>query len=153
MSQEERWNDRDLTYSAWHRPKSTGRFVGIEKAQLLAMIDLDVCLYVEYDDATKDPVMLAEVARDIGQEWKTATVTQRLAERANIPAFTVLYTLANHSNPSDERWSDIYEFRVRMIYPYKGQWERMIPRQWAEKLLQIRLLGSQAVDQALKLRK
>jgi hypothetical protein len=43
--QEERFGNRDRTYSAWHRRSSVRRFVGIEKAQLLAMIDLDGALY------------------------------------------------------------------------------------------------------------
>lgn len=44
--QEERYGNRDRTYSAWHRRLSTRRFVGLERAQLLAMIDLDAALYV-----------------------------------------------------------------------------------------------------------
>ena len=50
--QEEKYGTRDRAYSAWHRRKSTRRFIGIEHAQLLAMIDLDASLYVEYDDGT-----------------------------------------------------------------------------------------------------
>lgn len=79
--QEERYGTRDRTYSAWHRRLSTRRFVGIDRAQLLAMIDLDASLYVEYDDRTKEPVALIETARDVGQEHKPVTVTRRLAVR------------------------------------------------------------------------
>lgn len=68
--QEERFNIRDLTYSAWHRRLSTRRFVGIEKAQSLAMIDLDGALYIEYDDGSKRPVALIETAIDVGQHTK-----------------------------------------------------------------------------------
>ena len=79
MTQEERRGTRDMSYSAWHRRKSTSRFVGIEKAQTLAMIDLDAALYVEYDDSEKRPLALIEVAVDVGQRWKAGTVTQLLA--------------------------------------------------------------------------
>ena len=58
MAQEEKYGNRDLTYSAWHRRRSTGRFVGIEHAQLLAMIDMDHTLWIEYDDGSKEPVAL-----------------------------------------------------------------------------------------------
>jgi hypothetical protein len=36
---DERYGTRDRTYSAWHRRLSTRRFVGIDRAQLLAMLD------------------------------------------------------------------------------------------------------------------
>lgn len=65
--QEEQYGTRDLTYSAWHRRLSTRRFVGIERAQALAMIDLDAALYIEYDQGSKHPVALIETARDVGQ--------------------------------------------------------------------------------------
>ena len=64
MSQEERHGTRDRSYSAWHRRQSTRRYIGIEKATLLAMIDLDASLYVEYDDGTKEPLALIETAQD-----------------------------------------------------------------------------------------
>ena len=51
--QEEIYGTRDRAYSAWHRRGSTRRYVGIDRAQLLAMIDLDAALYVEYDNGTK----------------------------------------------------------------------------------------------------
>lgn len=41
MSQEECYSVRDRSYPAWHRWHSTRRFVGIDRAQLLAMVDLD----------------------------------------------------------------------------------------------------------------
>ena len=92
MTQVERTGERDLTYSAWHRRDSIKRFVGPEKAQLLAMIDIDVVLFVEYDDSTKEPVCLIETALDTGQSIKPSTVTRKLAEKAKLPAYTLLYT-------------------------------------------------------------
>ena len=115
--QVERHGTRDRTYSAWHRRPSIRRFVGIERAQLLAMIDLDASLFVEYDDQTKEPVALIETARDVGQAFKAATVTARLAKRAGLPAYVVLYTPASNLNPSDQEWQDISRFRVRRLWP------------------------------------
>ena len=149
MSQEERYGDRDGTYSAWHRKNSTKRYVGIEHAQLLAMIDVDVCLWVEYDDGTKDPVLLVETARDVGQEWKPSIVTQRLAERACVPAVCLLYTPADDPNPADDRWPDIKAFRARMIQPYQPNWLRLSPEQWAKALLDLRKSGAQVIDKLL----
>jgi hypothetical protein len=101
MSQEERYGTRDRTYSAWHRRMSTRRFVGIERAQTLAMIDLDAALYVECDDRDYEPLALIETARDIGQDVKVAIATKRLAMRTKpvVPAYTLLYTPSAVRNP------------------------------------------------------
>jgi hypothetical protein len=148
MAQEEVYNTRDRSYSAWHRRKSTGRFIGFEHAQLLAMIDLDASLYVEYDDGTKEPIALIETAIDVGQPWKAATVTTQLAKRANLPCFVVLYKLSQDStNPADTQWQDIESFRVKRLWPLSvqeiansttPQWEVLTPQHWAEKLLSMR---------------
>ena len=104
--QEERYRTRDLTYSAWHRRLSTRRFVGIERAQSLAMIDLDAALHVEYDDGTKALVALIETALDIGQRFKSATVTMRLAMLSVLPCYCVLYSYSKSPNPADPVWPD-----------------------------------------------
>lgn len=140
MTQVERIGERDLTYSAWHRRDSIKRFVGTEKAELLAMIDMDVVLFVEYDDSTKEPLCLIETAMDIGQTIKPATVTRKLAEKAKIPAFTVLYTPSNNrKNPADKRWFDIEKFRIKKIHPEETDWESYSPLEWANELLEIRI--------------
>jgi hypothetical protein len=137
--QEERYGTRCNAYSAWHRRMSTKRFVGIEKAQLLAMIDLDAALYVEYDDRTKQPLALIETARDVGQPFKTATVTKNLAVRANIPCFVVLYTLSDDRNPADYSAYDIDIFRVRRLHPVEEKdWRILTPKEWAETILAMR---------------
>ena len=66
LMQEEIFGTRDRAYSAWHTRGSTRRFIGIDSAQLLAMIDLDAALYVEYDNGTKEPLALIETALDVG---------------------------------------------------------------------------------------
>ncbi len=147
MSQEERFNTRDRAYSAWHRRLSTRRFVGIEKAQLLAMIDLDASLYVEYDDKTKEPIALIETAMDRGQSFKTATVTRKLAERADLPCFVVLYKLSEKPNPADPQWKDISSFRVMRLYPNQEKcWRELKPNEWANVLVEMRKWSSKKLD-------
>jgi hypothetical protein len=148
MSQEERYGTRDRTYSAWHRRLSTRRFIGIEYAQLLAMIDLDASLYVEYDDGTKEPLALIETARDVGQKVKAASVTQKLAQRANLPSYVVLYTIGTECNPADPQWKDIIGFRVRRLWPNPSAiWVSVSPHWWAEHLLKLRKDIANKLDQ------
>lgn len=150
MAQEEKWKTRDRIYSAWHRRRSTGRFVGIEKAQLLAMIDLDVCLYVEYDDSTREPIALIETAKDVGQPYKCATVTKNLAKRAGLPAYTVLYKASNEPNPAEPECSDILGFRVKRLWPDpSNEWRELTPRQYADGLSKMRGWRSNQLDKEL----
>lgn len=152
MSQEERYGSRDRTYSAWHRRLSTQRFVGIERAQTLAMIDLDASLYVEYDDSSKEPLALIETARDVGQEFKTATVTKKLAKRTQpiIPAFVLLYTVGQKRNPADRQWNDIESFRWRRLWPEPETiWETCSPGDWCQKLVQLREWSARKLDQQI----
>ena len=145
--QEERYGTRDRAYSAWHRRKSTRRFVGIEHAQLLAMIDLDASLYVEYDDGTKEPIALIETARDVGQKYKCATVTKNLAKRAELPCFVVLYSLSADKNPADSEWHDIESFRVKRLWPNpENEWRIMMPQEWADNLLKMREWSTRMLD-------
>lgn len=148
MAQEEMYGDRDLTYSAWHRRGSTGRFIGIEDAQLLAMIDLDVALYVEYDDGTKEPVLLIEVARDVAQDNKPSTVTRLLAERADLPAYVVLYRVSEEEpNPASPELPDIEGFRVKRIWPStEYTWRKLTPQEYAEGLLRVRRWQGKRID-------
>ena len=137
--QSERTGTRDRAYSAWHRSRSIRRFVGGKRAEELSMIDLDGAMYVEYDDLEKEPLALIETALDIGQQTKPATVTARLAQRAGLPAYVVLYTPSSQPNPADGLQPDIQRFRVRRIWPSpEPGWRQITPRSWAEALLQIR---------------
>lgn len=150
MAQEEVFGTRDRTYSAWHRRMSTRRFIGIERAQTLAMIDLDASLYVEYDDATKEPLALIETAEDRGQDIKPATVTRKLAERASLPAYVLLYTKADSENPADNRWPDISRFRVQRLCPVpENKWRDITPKEWAEALCELRMWSSKRLDKQL----
>lgn len=152
MAQEEIYGTRDRAYSAWHRRRSTARFVGIERAQTLAMIDLDAALYVEYDDGTKEPIALIETAADVGQQWKPSIVTMKLARRCQptLPAFVVLYRKSNERNPADDAAHDIIGFRVRRLHPNEQRyWTELTPQQWAEKLVKMRDWSAAQVDDVL----
>ncbi len=147
MTQEERFGTRDRSYSAWHRRNSTRRFVGIESAQLLAMIDLDASLYVEYDDGTREPLALVETAQDVGQPYKNAQVTTNLAKRADIPCYVLLYKLAEEQNPADTKWRDIASFRVKRLYPAsQADWQEVTPDTWAKHLLALRKREAAKLD-------
>lgn len=150
MAQEEKYNTRDRSYSAWHRRRSTQRFVGIELAQLLAMIDLDSSLYVEYDDGNKEPLALVETARDVGQSFKPATVTKNLARRCvpTVPAFVLLYKLGDAPNPADKQWKDIISFRARRIWPEpETVWTSFTPERWANLLVNLRKKCAASIDE------
>ena len=145
--QEERYGSRDRTYSAWHRRRSTRRFVGMERAQLLSMIDIDGALFCEFDDDTLEPLALIETAIDRGQKRKPATVTRRLAARARLPAYVVLYAPASYRNPADPSQFDVERFRVKRLWPQpEREWRTLNPLEWAEALCQIREWAAHRAD-------
>lgn len=147
--QEERYSTRDLTYSAWHRRLSTRRFVGIEKAQSLAMIDLDGALYIEYDDGSKRPVALIETAIDVGQQYKAASVVMNLAKMSGLPCYCVLYKCANDPNPANPLMPDISQFRIKRLWPKPDrEWRQLEPNEWAHALLKIRAWSARKFDEA-----
>jgi len=115
------------------------------------MIDLDASLYVEYDDGTKEPIALIETARDVGQSYKTATVTAKLAQRANLPCFALLYRLSPDKNPADPNWHDIQSFRAMRLWPSPtNKWKTYTAEGWAGLLLRMRAWkGSQLDEEAL----
>jgi hypothetical protein len=149
LSQEERYGQRDLSYSAWHRVRSIARYVGFEAAQGLKMIDQDVTLYLELDGLCRSPLALIETAQDVGQENKPASATARLASLCGLPAFAVLYKPAQCPNPADPREFDIEAFRVRRIWPSpEHEWRTLTPEQWAKGLMQIRRWSAARIDVA-----
>lgn len=134
MTQEERYGTRDLTYSAWHRQHSTKRFLGLERANLLHMIDGDA---IEYDANSKRPLAIFETARNIGQ-FKSTTVTANIGRLAGIRAYVTLYTLADEPNPANEKFQDIASFRVRRLVPSSTDWRTMTPQEYANFLESLR---------------
>jgi hypothetical protein len=148
--QEERYGTRSLVYSAWHRRYSTQRYVGIEAAQRLAMVDIDCALWVEVDDRTREPLALIETAQDVGQEMKPATITRNLARRAGIAAYCALYAHSQFANPASTNLPDIATFRVKRLWPQpEYTWKILTPKEWADGLLLIRAYGARKVDREL----
>jgi hypothetical protein len=144
--EKEKYGKRDLSYSEWHRPESIKRFIGDVAAKKLSKIDADVCVYVEYADNIKVPLVLIEAAMDVCQDYKCATVTKNLADRANIPAFVLLYKLSKEKkNPhSDHGCYDVESLRFKSIGKVSPtgkadiEWRKATPKQWAETLLKVR---------------
>jgi hypothetical protein len=145
--QEERFGVRDLVYQSWHRRKSLARYIGIEKAALASMIDVDCILMCEIDASTSEPLALIETALDRGQARKGATATKRLAQRAGIPAYTVLFSTSRRRNPADPRAQDILRFRVKRLWPNpEREWRCLTPPEWAAALIRIRAWAACRVD-------
>jgi len=76
---EERYGERDLCFSGWHRYQ-TNRF--------FPMRDLDC---IEYCFRCDKPLALIEVARDVGQDKKWIEPMRKLAKMAGLPAYVVFY--------------------------------------------------------------
>lgn len=145
--QEEATGLRDRSYSAWHRRLSLRRFIGLERAQLASMIDLDACLFCEFDSVSREPLALIETAQDYGQGYKAASVTKRLAQRASVPAYVLLYHLGPVRNPADPAHWDIDKFRLKRLWPKpEHSWRTLSPGEWALALLQIREWSAKRLD-------
>jgi hypothetical protein len=115
------------------------------------MIDLDMCMYVEYDDLSREPLCLVETARDVGQREKSCSVTVRLARRAKLPAYLVLYQCALEPNPADVDAPDIEGFRIKRVWPTpESEWRQLDPAEWADALVRIRTWQARKVDQELQ---
>lgn len=117
MSRDERYGQRDLTFSRWHRYALPDR---------VTAIDLDM---IEYCQRCRMPLCLIETARDVGQESKSTTVMRELAQAANVVAVCVLYTpsgecrcLRNRKAPGCHH--GIEEIRFRRVYPIEEPFER-----------------------------
>lgn len=139
MAQAEKYHTRDQSYSAWHRIPSLSRYIPHAQAMGAGMIDLDGAMYVEYEDSTKTPLLLVETAIDVGQNYKTATVTRKLAVMANLPAIVLLYALSEKVNPKAPEYFDLTGFRVKMLTPrFDTEWVKQSPQEWAETIVKLR---------------
>ena len=121
MSREERYGTRDLTYSRWHRALPDDD---------LTMIDLDI---LEYCRRCAAPLLLGELAQDVGQGFKATTVLKALtAEMRNgVKAYLIFYKPDGNGG--------IERFRVREVYPCQGREAILKPDEWAEKLRELRI--------------
>jgi hypothetical protein len=127
MSDVERYGVRDLTPSHWHREESMRRFLPAEQAHELAMIDLDA---IEYCRRCGEPLLLIELAKDVGQSFKSTTVMRKLARMANLRAVLVFWM-------ADE--GEVVGFRVRSIHPYQPEEQSFTPSQYAVFLWSFRV--------------
>jgi hypothetical protein len=118
----EKYHQRDLTYSLWHRTESIERYLGHANAEQLRLIDIDAILYVEYERYKNRPLALIEEARDVGQSFKCAAVMANLARMAKLPAFLVLWLPSSEANPvTNGKYPDIERFRVRPMNVKKSE--------------------------------
>jgi hypothetical protein len=97
MARFERYGIRSLVFSGWHRTLNDHT----------TMIDIDD---LEYCRRCREPIVLIENARDIGQDFKPTIVLAKLARRAGVLAFLIYYRLS-----TDEQ--SIVSFRVRQVEP------------------------------------
>lgn len=151
MSERERYDERDGIYSAWHRTDSTDRYIGVENAQLLGLIDIDATLWVEFHRKSKEPLALIETARDAGaaKKYKCTTVVERLAARCKptVEAYLLLYTPDVVMNPANPRWPDIKQFRYKKLYPLpQSSLTIASPKEWALFLLKMRQRCAHEID-------
>lgn len=165
MTMTEQTGRRDLSYSAWHRPASIGRYLnGFNKdkhrikvidgpwceysdpyrrtpAEKLGMIDIDHLLVDGKHWRDRGPVALIESARtytDIPFE-KIATLTAILGKQANLPVYVVLYKVADTPNPAQPECNDIEMFFVRQYWPQKMKgYIQMAPQEYAHFLVWLR---------------
>jgi ribosomal protein L34E len=89
------------------------------------MVDLDA---VEYCARCGRPLAFVETARDVGQTFKPAAVTQAVASAHRAPALCVLYRL--------DATGRITRFRVRELP--SGPWRILSPHQYAAYLRRLR---------------
>jgi len=164
MASTELTNERDLTYSTWHRVQSIARYTNtIFEAKSLVMMDFD---FVEYDYFTKEPVLYIELTKDIGQSYNAILskiyrdcgsyiVQAKKIFFANThgpnityeyapPVYLVCYKQANTPNPSNKRWPDIESFRIMELWPNKSkELIKFTPVQWVMKLVKQRNIWRQ----------
>lgn len=95
MSDHERYGQRDMLFSRWHRSLDTS----------YKFLDVD---WVEFCHVCSEPLAVVEIAQDVGQKWKPTTVLERLAKRSKLPAFCILYQADG---------TTITGARVRRVFP------------------------------------
>lgn len=100
--------------------------------------------WTEYAHGCREPLALIEEYRDIGQNLydKNFTMTKRMAERAQIPAYMVAWRV-NRPKEVDEEIErlqrrvleleaqyPITQISARMIYPTRTRFQTMQPSDW-----------------------
>lgn len=131
MSDTERWGTRDLTYSNWHRVESIQRFLTMDDAKRLTMIDLDG---LEYCKRCRECVGVIEAAQDVGQTFKPSIVTRKLAIRLGVPGLLIFWRPTEARNGDHP---DIDRFRVQLIAPEFQPERELTPQQFALWLVRL----------------
>jgi ferredoxin len=140
MSQERR-NPRghDFYMDVWHRKNNLKRFIDRQRAAWMSQIDIDAC---EYCNLCGQPVAVIET-KDITETCKATTVTEKLAERAQLPVFLVEYQLAHPiercvscGRPDEVHGQDIVQFWVTDLSV--GERLLKLPTDYAEWLWSLR---------------
>jgi len=160
MADLEKYGFRNAAYSAWHRPKSIGRYIDEETAEAMRQIDLDAILgddmelrnevttWIEFARSSSWPLALIETAVDVGQSDKPTRVTQSLARMSDLPGAVALYKLSELLNPADRRANDIESFRVRRLWlDPESEFRLLSPSQYAKWLVKARGLGAKRWQQ------
>ena len=101
MSQRELTGNRSLTFSAWHRAPSLGRFIPKREAHHCSLIDIDFTHWVECEDGTFEPVAFLETAQYKTDRTKPHTMLSALGRnwKRPIECYVVLYKEADWPNP------------------------------------------------------
>lgn len=144
MSRSERYNARDLTYSAWHRtiPELYPHRVG-HRADVADRDWTEFCHYC------KQPLAIYEEVRARGQDLrdKGTYVTRNLAARAALRAWYLAYhvdrppeieqqiTELHRELRSLEAQYPIIKFTARELAPILGPFIEYTPIEWAELIL------------------
>jgi hypothetical protein len=128
MSRHERYETRDRTYSNWHR------YACSDDAFMVDVDGLESCNI----SRCRQPLLLVESARDVGQAVKPATALIGLAKVANIPAVILLWTPSPTWLPEPPHCEcqrtrrvvsgcdhGVASFRARHIAPENKPWKRV----------------------------
>ncbi len=134
----------DLTYSQWHAGELSQLYLRI--GHRLDMADRD---FTEFCHFCKEPLLIEELVRDVGQNLcdKATTVTRRLAARSGLNAYLVAWRVNRsrsiqceidelHERILDlEDRTPIVQFTVRQLYPRMEPLQVLTPREWADWIL------------------
>lgn len=118
MTEAERFGNRDLTYSRWHRSKSLSRYVGRRPAFECGVIDIDWC---EFCRRCNQPLALIETT--MGPRPKEATVTTQLGLMAGVPVLSLAYEVDDHGEITVFHLRHLAPDREREVFTFTaGEW-------------------------------
>ena len=134
---EERYGERDLCFSGWHRYQ-TNRF--------FPMRDLDC---IEYCFRCDKPLALIEIACDVGQNEKWVKPMRELAKMAGLPAYIVFYqgnstiirTMLHFYTAKQAilKLARVDSLRIRRVSPCCSEEMMLTPMQYQAFLIALRV--------------